>query len=60
VGKMNGKEIMCIETKQKFESARDCARKSLGVFGIKMTASLINQVCNGLRNHHHGYHFCFI
>lgn len=60
VGFKNGKKIKCIETGDVFNSSQDCENKSEELFGVKLTRSLINAVCNGTRNHHHNLHFKFI
>jgi uncharacterized protein YegP (UPF0339 family) len=40
-----------------FESARELERQSLELFGVKLLASNISQVCNNKRNFHKGYTF---
>lgn len=56
-GKTRAKEIVCIETGQVFESASECARVSLEVFGVEMLQSKISAVCNGENSSHQGYTF---
>lgn len=56
-GKTRAKEIICIETGQEFESASECAKASLEVFGVQMLQSKISAVCNGVNNSHKGYTF---
>lgn len=59
-GKSNGKKILCINTNEIFESAKQCSENSLGKFGVQLSRSKISLVCNGKRKHHHGYKFKFI
>lgn len=56
-GKTRAKEIICIETGQVFESASECARVSLEVFGVEMLQSKISAVCNGMAKSHKGFTF---
>lgn len=51
------KPIVCIDNGMEFKSASHCANVSESVFGVKMIASKISLVCNGSRNHHHGFKF---
>ena len=55
--KTNSKPIICLETGQEFESARECERLSLEFFGVRMLQSKISAVCNGLNKTHKGYTF---
>lgn len=59
-GKSRTKETICIETGQVFESASECARVSLEVFGVKLLSSKISAVCNGVAKSHHGYTFRYV
>ena len=58
--KSKAKPIVCNETGQEFESATECARVSLEVFGVKMLASKIGAVCRGENKNHRGYTFRFL
>jgi predicted transcriptional regulator len=40
-----------------FKSVADLSRQSKELFGVKLNDTNISQVCNGKRNHHHGYFF---
>lgn len=56
-GSEKARPIICIETGVEFESATDCARVSVEVFGVKMLQSKISKVCNGMGKTHKGYSF---
>lgn len=53
------KPIICLETGKKFNSASECERVSLNVFGVKLIHSMISMVCTGKRQQYKGYHFKF-
>lgn len=56
-GKVRAKEIVCVETGQEFESATECARVSLEVFGVQLSQSKISAVCYGMTKSHKGFTF---
>lgn len=49
--------IVCIETKQKFDSAVECAKYFRDKYGIQMDNALISRVCKGSNSMHKGFHF---
>lgn len=53
------KPIICLDTGIVFDSAVDCERNSVEVFGIKLSQDKISAVARGERTHHKGYHFMF-
>lgn len=53
------KPIICLETGMEFNSASECERVSLSVFGVKLIHSMISMVCTGKRQQYKGYHFKF-
>ena len=58
--KLKAKSIICLETGEEFESASECSRVSIDVFGVKLIQSKITSVCNGLSKSHKGYTFKYI
>ncbi len=50
----NMKQVVCLETKEVFESCESAA----GAFGV--TESIVNRVCNGKRKTAKGFHFEFL
>lgn len=53
----NSRPIICLETGQEFESASECERVSLNVFGVQLSAGKIRKVCNGINRTHKGFTF---
>lgn len=58
--KYRSKPIICIETGQIFDSAYECARQSLEMFGVKMDSRNISSVCLNKQKFHKHFHFKFI
>ncbi|MBS4840165.1 hypothetical protein [Clostridium sp.] len=54
------KSIICLETGRIFNSANECERVSIEVFGVRLIHSMISLVCTGKRKQYKGYHFKFI
>jgi len=57
---INSKAVICLETKQVYISATECANKSLKDFGVIMNNGGISRVCREERNYHKGHHFKYI
>lgn len=54
------KSIICLETGKIFNSASECEKVSLAVFGVKLIHSMISLVCTGKRKQYKGYNFKFL
>lgn len=57
---INSYTIICLTTKDIFESSHDCERKSEKIFGTKLSSSMISKVCRGDRPHYKNYIFKYI
>lgn len=55
--KTNSKKIIVLEDGKEFNSRQELVDKSLKIYGVKFTASMITGVCNGKYTNHKGYHF---
>lgn len=58
-GKVNRKQIICLDNEQIFDSIAQCSRKSEEIFGVKLTKQGISRVCKGGRKHHRNLSFMF-
>lgn len=55
--RFSSKRVMCIETKEIYNSQGECAREMTKIFGKNFSTQSISLVCRGLMKHHKGYTF---
>lgn len=56
----NGKQIICLNTGEKFNSAQECSKNSIEKFGVFLKGSGITRVCRKERTHYKGFSFAYL